>query len=46
MADKHPIYVQEQMLARPNISTTLDTYDHVLPGMNDMLASGVEDALR
>jgi integrase len=45
MADKHPKYVQE-MLGHANISITLDTYGHVLSGMNDGLASGMEDALR
>ncbi len=40
----HPKYVQE-LLGHASISQTLDTYSHVLPGMNDGLAEAMEDAL-
>jgi site-specific recombinase XerD len=44
MAGKHPNYVQE-MFGHANISITLDTYSHVLPGMSEGLAEAMDDAL-
>lgn len=41
----HPKIVQE-MLGHANISETMDTYSHVLPGMQDGAVSAMEDALR
>lgn len=41
---QHPKYVQE-LLGHANISITLDTYSHVLPGMGDGLADAMDDAL-
>jgi integrase len=40
----HPRYVQE-LLGHANISITLDTYSHVIPGMGDYAARAMEDAL-
>jgi integrase len=40
----HPKYVQE-LLGHASITLTLDTYSHVLPGMNSAAASAMEDAL-
>jgi integrase len=36
MADKHPRYVQEQ-LGHASIDITLDTYSHIIEGMDDAL---------
>ena len=41
---KHPKYVQE-LLGHATVAITLDTYSHVLPGMDDGLAEAMEDAL-
>lgn len=41
---QHPKFVQE-LLGHANISITLDTYSHVLPGMGDGLAEAMDDAL-
>jgi integrase len=41
---QHPKFVQE-LLGHANISITLDTYSHVLPGMGDGLADAMDDAL-
>ncbi len=40
----HPKYVQE-MLGHASITLTLDTYSHVIPGMNGGTASAMDDAL-
>ena len=40
----HPKLVQE-LLGHANISITLDTYSHVLPGMGDQTAAAMETAL-
>lgn len=40
----HPKFVQE-LLGHTNISITLDTYSHVLPGMGDGLAGAMDEAL-
>ena len=41
---QHPKFVQE-LLGHANISLTLDTYSHVLPGVGDGLADAMDDAL-
>ena len=41
----HPKYVQE-LLGHATIAITLDTYSHVLPGMDDGIAESMEEALR
>jgi integrase len=41
---KHPKFVQE-LLGHATVSITLDTYGHVLPGMDDGLAEAMDDAL-
>jgi len=41
----HPKVVSE-MLGHANISITLDTYSHVIPGLGDAAASAMDDALR
>ena len=43
-AGQHPKFVQE-LLDYANISITLDTYSHMLPGMGDELADAVDNAL-
>jgi len=43
-AGQHPKFVQE-LLEHINISITLDTYSHVLPGMGDELADAMDNAL-
>ena len=40
----HPKVVQE-MLGHSTITITLDTYSHVLPGMQERAVSAMEDAL-
>jgi integrase len=40
----HPRLVQE-LLGHASISITMDTYSHVLPGMDDGLADMMEEAL-
>ena len=40
----HPKDVQE-LLGHSNISITLDTYSHVIPGMRDRAARAMEDVL-
>jgi integrase len=40
----HAKFVQE-LLGHANITITLDTYSHVLPGMGDQTARAMEDAL-
>jgi integrase len=40
----HPKLVQD-LLGHSNVSVTLDTYIHVLPGMGDQAASAIVDAL-
>jgi integrase len=40
----HPKYVQE-LLGHASIVLTLDTYSHVIPGMDGGTASAIEDAL-
>jgi integrase len=40
----HPKYVQE-LLGHASISLTLDTYSHVMPGMDGGTAGAIEDAL-
>jgi integrase len=44
MAGKHPKYVQE-LLGHASISITLDTYSHVIEGMDGGLADATDDAL-
>ena len=39
----HPKFVQE-LLGHKNISITLDTYSHVLPGMGDAAAGAMDEA--
>lgn len=41
---QHPKFVQD-LLGHANISLTLDTYSHVLPGMGDGLADAMDNAL-
>jgi integrase len=41
----HPKFVQE-LLGHANIAITLDTYSHLIPGMGDVTARAMEDALR
>ncbi len=43
-AGKHPKYVQE-MFGHANISITLDTYSHVIEGMDGGLEDAMDDAL-
>lgn len=40
----HPKFVQE-LLGHKNISITLDTYSHVLPGMGDTAAGEMDEAM-
>jgi integrase len=40
----HPKIVQE-MLGHATITQTMDTYSHVLPGMGDVAATALEEAL-
>jgi len=40
----HPKIVQE-MLGHATVAITLDTYNHVLPGMGDRAAAAMEDVL-
>ena len=40
----HPKFVQE-LLGHANIAITLDTYSHVIPGMGNVTAHAMEDAL-
>jgi hypothetical protein len=44
MAGKHPKYVQE-LLGHASISITLDTYSHVIEGMDGGLADAMDEAL-
>jgi len=44
MARKHPMYVQE-LLGYASISITLDTYSHVIEGMDGGLADAMDEAL-
>ena len=44
MAGKHPKYVQE-LLGHASINITLDTYSHVIEGMDGGLAAAMDDAL-
>jgi integrase len=39
----HPNVVSE-MLGHANISITLDTYSHVIPGLGEVAANTMEDA--
>jgi integrase len=41
----HPKYVQE-LLGHASIAQTLDTYSHVLPGMNGGIGDAIDEALR
>ncbi len=40
----HPKIIQE-MLGHATITQTMDTYSHVLPGMGDIAATALEEAL-
>ena len=40
----HPKLVQE-LLGHSNVSVTLDTYSHILPGMGNQAADAMEDTL-
>jgi site-specific recombinase XerD len=44
MAGKHPKCVQE-LLGHASISITLDTYSHVIEGMDGGLAGAMDEAL-
>ena len=44
MAGKHPKFDQE-MFGRANISITLNTYSHVIEGMDGGLVDAMDDAL-
>ncbi len=44
MAGKHPKYVQE-LLGHASISITLDTYSHVIEGMDGGLGDAMDEAL-
>ena len=44
MAGKHPKYVQE-LLGHASIYLTLDTYSHVIEGMEGGLADAMDDTL-
>jgi integrase len=44
VAGKHPKYVQE-LLGHANISITLDTYSHVIEGMDGGLGDAMDEAL-
>ena len=44
MAGKHPKFVQE-LLGHATIAITLDTYRHVIEGMDGGLADAMEEAL-
>ena len=44
MAGKHPKFVQE-LLSHASISITLDTYGHVIEGMDGGLANAMGEAL-
>jgi integrase len=44
MADKHPNYVQE-LLGHASIFIALDTYSHVIEGMDGGLTEAMDDAL-
>jgi integrase len=44
VAGKHPKYVQE-LLGHASINITLDTYSHVIEGMDGGLADAMDDAL-
>ncbi len=41
----HPKLVQE-LLGHANVTVTLDTYSHVLPGMSSGTADAMDEALR
>jgi integrase len=44
MAGKHPKYVQE-LLGHASINITLDTYSHVIEGMDGGLGDAMDEAL-
>jgi integrase len=44
MASKHPKYVQE-LLGHASVSITLDTYSHIIEGMDGSLTDAIDDAL-
>jgi len=44
MAGKHPKYVQE-LLGHASVNITLDTYSHVIEGVDGGLADSMDDAL-
>ena len=44
MAGKHPRFVKE-LLRHASISITLDTYGHVIEGMDGGLANAMDEAL-
>jgi integrase len=44
MAGKHPKYVQE-LLGHASINIPLDTYSHVIEGMDGGLGDAMDDAL-
>ena len=44
MAGKHPKYMQE-LLGHASINITLDTYSHVIEGMDGGLGDTMDDAL-
>jgi len=44
MAGKHPTYVQV-LLGHASINIPLDTYSHVIEGMDGRLADVMDDAL-
>jgi integrase len=44
LQEANPKIVQETM-GHANISQTMDTYSHVMPGMGDAAATALEEAL-
>jgi integrase len=44
MSGEHPIFVQE-LLGHASINITLDTYSHVIEGMDGGLADAMDEAL-
>ena len=44
MRREHPKVVQS-LLGHCSITQTMDTYSHVLPGMGDVAATALEEAL-
>jgi integrase len=45
MKGVHP-KIASEMLGHSSIAITLDTYSHVIPGLADVAASAIEEALK